>query len=121
MAWSRLAILTGVRWEKETKRPAVNGRETYSTSSYARTPLSNSSRLNNEVCFVSCIVPSDDSTRQMGANGRAFAGVFYPSMQEIWPELYSTSNIRVVEVRVSSSSRGLVDRSQGSHKTPNKK
>ncbi|CAB1097009.1 unnamed protein product [Ectocarpus sp. CCAP 1310/34] len=35
---------------------------------------------------------------QLGSNGRAYAGVFYPSMQEIWPELYSTSNIRVVEV-----------------------
>ncbi|CAM9475560.1 unnamed protein product [Ectocarpus fasciculatus] len=35
---------------------------------------------------------------QLGPNGRAYAGVFYPSMQEIWPELYSTSNIRVVEV-----------------------
>ena len=34
----------------------------------------------------------------MGANGRAYAALFYPSMQEIWPELYSTGNIRVVEV-----------------------
>lgn len=36
---------------------------------------------------------------QVGANGRTYAAVFYPSMQEIWPELYSTTNIRVVEVR----------------------
>eukprot|EP00903_Cladosiphon_okamuranus_P011771 g11065.t1 len=35
---------------------------------------------------------------QVGENGLAYAGVFYPSMQEIWPELYSTSNIRMVEV-----------------------
>ena len=41
-------------------------------------------------------------SRQVGANGRAYSGVFYPSMQEIWPELYSTSNIRVVEVRAVS-------------------
>lgn len=30
-----------------------------------------------------------------------YAPVFYPSMQEIWPALYSTNNIRVVEVSVS--------------------
>lgn len=40
---------------------------------------------------------------QIGSNGRAYSGVFYPSMQEIWPELYSTSNIRAVEVRWNPS------------------
>lgn len=40
---------------------------------------------------------------QTFSNGRAYAAVFYPSMQEIWPELYNTANIRVVEVRSVSS------------------
>lgn len=37
---------------------------------------------------------------QVGAGGRSYAAILYPSMQEVWPELYRTPNIRVVEVDV---------------------
>lgn len=37
---------------------------------------------------------------QVGANGKSHAALFYPSMQDVWPEVYITSNIRTVEVRV---------------------
>lgn len=35
---------------------------------------------------------------QVGADGRVHATVLYPSMKEIWPEMYITKNVRVVEV-----------------------
>ncbi|CAN0001006.1 unnamed protein product, partial [Pylaiella littoralis] len=38
---------------------------------------------------------------EIGADGRGYALVFYPSMQEIWPELYHTAAIRMVEVDVA--------------------
>lgn len=50
---------------------------------------------------------------QVGANGRAFTTIHYPSMQEIWPALYSTNNIRVVEVRRKHSSFHAVNFADG--------
>lgn len=38
--------------------------------------------------------------KQVGANGQSHAALFFPSMQAIWPEVYSTNNVRTVEVRV---------------------
>jgi len=35
---------------------------------------------------------------QVGADGRAYARLFYPGLQEIWPDLYLTSNIQVIQV-----------------------
>ena len=36
----------------------------------------------------------------MGEDGRAYATVCYPSMGEIWPDLYRTGNVQVVQVSV---------------------
>ncbi|CAN0275173.1 unnamed protein product, partial [Ectocarpus fasciculatus] len=46
---------------------------------------------------IACVT----SPIQVGADGRAYSRVFYPGMQEIWPELYNTLNIRLVEVDVA--------------------
>lgn len=35
---------------------------------------------------------------QVGADGRVLAAVLYPSIRELWPEMHSTKNVRVVEV-----------------------
>lgn len=55
---------------------------------------------------VSTLPPCNYS--KVGAGGRMYAPVFYPSMQEIWPALYSTNNIRVVEVSVAGLGARLV-------------
>ncbi|CAN0011401.1 unnamed protein product [Scytosiphon promiscuus] len=41
------------------------------------------------------------SAIQIGIDGRAYSPVFYPSMQEIWPDLFATPAVRVVEVDVA--------------------
>ncbi|CBJ27774.1 expressed unknown protein [Ectocarpus siliculosus] len=46
---------------------------------------------------IACVT----SPIEVGPDGRAYSRVFYPGMQEIWPELYNTSNIRLVEVDVA--------------------
>lgn len=43
--------------------------------------------------------PSAALCEQAGANGQSHAALFYPSMQAVWPEAYSTNNVRAVEVR----------------------
>ncbi len=37
------------------------------------------------------------SLSQVGADGRAYTRLFYPSLQEIWPDLYRTPHIRLVQ------------------------
>ncbi|CAN0007177.1 unnamed protein product [Scytosiphon promiscuus] len=37
---------------------------------------------------------------QAGANGRVYGAVDYPSMKELWPEIYNTLAVRVVEVKL---------------------
>lgn len=39
------------------------------------------------------------NVEQIGANGESHAALFYPSMQDVWPEVYITNNVRIVEVR----------------------
>ena len=45
---------------------------------------------------------------QVGADGRVYAQLFYPSLRHISPELHRTPNIQVVQVRwtVSTARRG---------------
>lgn len=43
-----------------------------------------------------------------------YSSVFYPSLQEIWPELYDMPNVQAVEVRSAMNSIGVGDQGQGS-------
>lgn len=38
---------------------------------------------------------------QQGPFNRAYANLFYPNMQEIWPDVYGSAGVRTVEVRTS--------------------
>eukprot|EP00903_Cladosiphon_okamuranus_P017699 g16298.t1 len=40
------------------------------------------------------------SPLQVGGDGRAYSSVFYPSLQEIWPELYDMPGVQAVEVDI---------------------
>ncbi|CAN0300973.1 unnamed protein product [Ascophyllum nodosum] len=44
------------------------------------------------------VVSSVAGPIQQGTMNRAYATLFYPSMQEIWPEVYALPSIRTVEV-----------------------
>lgn len=37
---------------------------------------------------------------QLGPFNRAYANLFYPSMHELWPEVYGSASVRTVEVRI---------------------
>lgn len=39
---------------------------------------------------------------QVGEDGRVYAAVQYPSMSELWPDVYRTKAVRVVEVSSTS-------------------
>ncbi|CAM9662301.1 unnamed protein product [Ectocarpus sp. 12 AP-2014] len=46
---------------------------------------------------IACVT----SPIQVAADGRAYSRVFYPSLEEVWPELYYTVDVRAVEVDVA--------------------
>ena len=39
------------------------------------------------------------NVEQIGTSGTSHAALFYPSMQDVWPEVYIANNVRIVEVR----------------------
>lgn len=39
---------------------------------------------------------------QVGEDGRVYAAVQYPSMSELWPDIYRTKAVRVVQVSSTS-------------------
>ncbi|CAN0312281.1 unnamed protein product, partial [Hapterophycus canaliculatus] len=43
-------------------------------------------------------VVRETGSLQAGANGRVYGAVNYPSMKELWPEVYNTEAVRLVEV-----------------------
>jgi len=50
-------------------------------------------------CYTRRFPSAYSAAAQVGADGRVYAELFYPSLKYVWPEMYHTPNIQVVQVR----------------------